>query len=84
MDEERIPHPYSEEISATFQELKNQNIKRYYTREIKRHNFLEIGEIEIHEDSLLTELHHASFNELKNYEISEQRMDQGDINCKIF
>lgn len=83
-DEECISYPLNDEMSVLFHEMMTKNIKQYPTREIKRSNFLEIGVVDIHEDSLLSELHHAAFNELKVYELSDQRMVEYEINCKNY
>jgi hypothetical protein len=64
--------------------MMNNNVKQYYTRELKQYNFVEIGQLAIHEDCLLTELHHSAFEELKLFEASDQRMDQSDLQCKSF
>jgi hypothetical protein len=83
-EEETIPYPLSEELLVSFQEMKSSGVRQYYTRDLKRGNFLRVGEVVVHEDSLLTDLHHQAFEELKIYELSLDGQPQPQpFQCKL-
>lgn len=66
--------------------MKDSNIKQYYTRDLKRGNFLAVGEVVVHEDSLLSELHQQAFDELKLYEESlgqQSQQTHPPFQCKL-
>ena len=73
-EEEVIPHPLTEQIEASFIEMRAHQVKQYYTREIKKSSYLEIGLVDIHEDCLLLELQRVAYDQLRLFGISNEHL----------
>ncbi len=58
-------------------------MKQFYTSEIKKSiSYLQIGQLEVHEDLLLSELHVLAFDQLKIYEAGDP-MEAAEIQCEL-
>lgn len=64
--------------------MKTHQVKQYYTREMKKTSYLEIGDVDIHEDCLLLELQHAAYNQLRIYGANNQNILTDIISKLIF